>query len=89
MPLVVMTGYPSSGKSTWASKLAQLLRDEHGKEVEIVREEDEFRGEKNDILDGQSCNLAPMKVFYSDFVLNGMKLVFLCYRFKKRERTEG
>jgi len=53
MPLVVMTGFPSSGKTTWALKLAGFLKDEHGKEVHVVREEELLRGEKNDILDGK------------------------------------
>lgn len=52
MPLVVMCGYPSSGKSTWASKLADYLKSEQGKTVHIVREDDHYRGEKNVILDG-------------------------------------
>jgi len=53
MPLIVMCGYPSSGKSTWARKLAEYLEKEQGKQVQVVREEEQFRGEKNDILDGK------------------------------------
>lgn len=53
MPLVVICGYPASGKSTWATKLAEYLEKEEGKQVHIVREEEHFRGEKNDILDGK------------------------------------
>lgn len=52
MPLVVMCGYPSSGKSTWAKKLSEYLEQEHGKQVHVVREEEHLRGDKNDILDG-------------------------------------
>jgi len=51
MPLVVMCGFPSSGKSTTANKVAEFLRSEHQKTVHIVREEELFRGLKNDILD--------------------------------------
>ncbi|ODN01376.1 Protein KTI12 [Orchesella cincta] len=51
MPLVVMCGYPSSGKSTWTKKLAEYLEKEQGKQVHVVKEEEQFRGEKNDILD--------------------------------------
>jgi len=51
MPVVVFCGYPSAGKSTWAKKLGEYLEAGKGKRVTIVREEDLFRGEKNDILD--------------------------------------
>ncbi|CAL8143260.1 unnamed protein product [Orchesella dallaii] len=51
MPLVVMCGYPSSGKSYWTKKLSEYLEKEQGKQVQVVREEEQFRGEKNDILD--------------------------------------
>jgi len=47
-----MRGYSSSGKSTWARKLAKYLEKEQGKQVRVGREEEQFRGEKNDILDG-------------------------------------
>lgn len=57
MPLIVMCGYPSSGKSGWADKLATYLREEKGKEVLIVREEEHFRGEKNSILDGECAKI--------------------------------
>lgn len=53
MPLVVFSGYPSSGKTTWARKLAEYLETEKGKSVHIVREEDNLQEEKNDILDGR------------------------------------
>jgi len=39
MPLVVVTGLPSSGKSTAAAKLAKWLEEEGGKKVEVVSEE--------------------------------------------------
>jgi len=53
MPLIVFCGFPSSGKSTWATKLSEYLQTEKGKKVNIVREQDLFRGEKNDIMDGK------------------------------------
>lgn len=53
MPLVVFSGYPSSGKTTWTRKLAEYLETEKGKSVHIVREEDNLQEEKNDILDGR------------------------------------
>lgn len=54
MPLIVLVGYPSSGKSGWGEKLATYLREKEGKDVLIVTEEEHFRGEKNSILDGES-----------------------------------
>ena len=53
MPQIVMCGLPSSGKSTWVTLVADWLRTEKGKRVHVVREEELFRGEKNDILDGK------------------------------------
>ena len=53
MPLIIISGYPSSGKSTWATKLADYIRQEYKKETVIVREEELLRGDKNEILDGK------------------------------------
>jgi len=50
MPLIVMCGVPSSGKSTTATKVADYFQKEHGKVVNIVREDQLYRGLKNDIL---------------------------------------
>lgn len=38
MPLVVITGIPSSGKSKRATQLKEYLEQEHGKTVHIVSE---------------------------------------------------
>ena len=37
MPLIIMTGFPSAGKSTAAKKIQQYF-SEHGKEAEILSE---------------------------------------------------
>ncbi|CAG7727082.1 unnamed protein product [Allacma fusca] len=51
MPLIVMCGYPSSGKSTWARKLSDFIKEEYKQEAIIVSEEALLREPKNDILD--------------------------------------
>eukprot|EP00123_Amoebidium_parasiticum_P007416 comp18113_c1_seq1/m.18777 comp18113_c1_seq1/g.18777 ORF comp18113_c1_seq1/g.18777 comp18113_c1_seq1/m.18777 type:complete len:275 (-) comp18113_c1_seq1:164-988(-) len=48
MPLVVMCGHPSSGKSTRARELSEHLSKEHGKTVHIVNE-DTLSLEKNQV----------------------------------------
>jgi len=54
MPLLVFCGYPSSGKSTWAAKFAKYCKDECGKDIFIVKEEDFLKEEKNAVLDGKT-----------------------------------
>ncbi len=46
MPMVVVTGYPSSGKSTTTARLKEYLKEERGKEVDVISE-DGFAGEKD------------------------------------------
>lgn len=38
MPLIIITGIPSSGKSTRTAELKIFLEKEHGKKVEIIDE---------------------------------------------------
>eukprot|EP00088_Acartia_fossae_P019355 TRINITY_DN2129_c0_g1_i1.p1 TRINITY_DN2129_c0_g1~~TRINITY_DN2129_c0_g1_i1.p1 ORF type:complete len:277 (+),score=22.66 TRINITY_DN2129_c0_g1_i1:58-888(+) len=49
MPLIIMTGFPSAGKSTAAKKIQQYFT-EHGKEAEILSEENLMSGDKNSVF---------------------------------------
>ncbi len=44
MPLVVITGYPGSGKSTAARELKRLLEEERGRMVDLVSDNDLVKG---------------------------------------------
>lgn len=51
MPLVIMCGFPSSGKTTRCEELAKFFREEMQKDVEIVSDRD-IGLSKNDIYSG-------------------------------------
>ena len=50
MPLVVITGYPSSGKSRTCQRLSDFLTKEKSKVVRIVSENDFVDADKNEIF---------------------------------------
>ncbi len=47
MPLVIITGYPSSGKTTIALALKKYLEEAHKKEVIHINEENLFMDKIN------------------------------------------
>lgn len=63
MPLILLTGIPSSGKSTRALQIKSFFEDVHGKTVYLVNENDIIaanRAEKNVLFLGKSiacCSL--------------------------------
>ena len=48
MPLIVVSGFPASGKTTRSKELADFLRKEWSKEVNIISEHDIVKDEDKD-----------------------------------------
>ena len=52
MPLIIICGFPSSGKTTICQKLKEYVECEKKKTVLIISEDELVRGSKNDIYSG-------------------------------------
>jgi tRNA uridine 5-carbamoylmethylation protein Kti12 len=48
MPLILMTGLPSSGKTTRCRQIAKYFEDTHGKKVHVVSEENFYQQSNTD-----------------------------------------
>lgn len=67
MPLILITGIPSSGKSTRALQIKSFFEDVHEKTVHLVNENDIItanRAEKNALFLGKSNNCCSL-LFYA------------------------
>nr|ADD38517.1 Protein KTI12 homolog [Lepeophtheirus salmonis] len=68
MPLIIITGIPSSGKTTTAHKLRDFFEGEKGKKVMIVSELNEQTPQRNDIYKDSAVEKTVRSAFKSEIL---------------------
>ena len=81
MPLVLLCGYPSSGKTTVAQMIKKHMEEEKGKHVKMLTENDYVKhSSKNDIYAGQSSEISLLSLLPFRF--------FVCFCFGEKGSFE-